>query len=106
MRSPLAHLVLAYLCGQHEYLRQHEIGGTGLRHSAACWALLLLRRHGLVDAVPDPSGMGGTCGTRRGRSDGGAENNRLREDRAGMARGRQKARRCCAQSMRTRQGRK
>mgnify|MGYP000022627040 FL=1 len=55
MRSPLAHLVLAYLCGQHEYLRQHEIReGTGLRHSAACWALLLLRRHGLVDAVPDP----------------------------------------------------
>lgn len=55
LRSPLAHLVLAYLCGQQEYLRQHEIReGTGLRHSAACWALLLLRRHGLVDAVPDP----------------------------------------------------
>ena len=55
MRSPIAHLVLAYLCGQHEYLRQHEIReGTGLRHSAVCWALLLLRRHGLVEAVPDP----------------------------------------------------
>lgn len=55
LRSPLAYIVLAYLCRQHEYLRQHEIReGTGLRHSATCWALLLLRRHGLVDAVPDP----------------------------------------------------
>ena len=54
MRSPLAHLVLAYLCGQHEYLRQHEIReGTGLRHSAVCWALLYLRTHGFVDVVPD-----------------------------------------------------
>lgn len=54
MRSPIAHLVLAYLCGQHEYLRQHEIReGTGLRHSAVCWALLYLRTHGFVDVVPD-----------------------------------------------------
>ena len=37
MGSPPLLIVLAYLCGQHEYLRQHEIqGGTGPGHSAAC----------------------------------------------------------------------
>lgn len=54
MRSPLAQQVLEFLAAQQEYKRQHEVReGTGLRHSAACWALLLLRKHGLVDAVPD-----------------------------------------------------
>lgn len=54
MRSPLAQQVLEFLNSQHEYKQQHEVRqGTGLRHPAVCWALLLLRKHGLVDAVPD-----------------------------------------------------
>ena len=54
MRSPIAHLVLAYLCGQHEYLRQHEIReALQIRHPSAAWALLCLRRWGLVDVVQD-----------------------------------------------------
>lgn len=54
MRSPLARQVLEFLAAHQGYKRQHEVrAGTGLRHSSACWALLLLRKHGLIDAVPD-----------------------------------------------------
>lgn len=52
--SPRARQVMAFLSSQSEYRRQHEVReATGLAHSAVCWALLLLRKHGLVDAVPD-----------------------------------------------------
>ena len=54
MRSPLAQQVLEFLSSQREYKQQHEVRqGTGLGHPAVCWALMLLRKRGLVDAVPD-----------------------------------------------------
>ena len=53
--SPRVRKVMAFLLSsQSEFRRQHEVReATGLDHSAVCWALLLLRRNGLVDAVPD-----------------------------------------------------
>ena len=88
MRSPLAHLVLAYLCRQHEYFAAaRDRGRDWAQAFGSVLALPAAAGMGWLMRCQILSGMGGTCGTRRGRSDGGAENNRLREDRAGMARG-------------------
>lgn len=46
--------VLKYLRGEGEYRTAADIlQGTGRSHSAVSWALLFLRRIGLVESVPD-----------------------------------------------------
>ena len=54
MEAGASMAVLKYLRGEGEYRTAAEIlHGTGRSHSAVSWALLFLRRIGLVDSVPD-----------------------------------------------------
>lgn len=54
MESGASAAVLKYLRSELEYRVAAEIiKGTGRSHAAVSWALLFLRRIGLVESVPD-----------------------------------------------------
>lgn len=54
IRSKVTASVLDFLRVSGKFVREHEVRrALGIAHPAACWALLSLRKNGLVDAVPD-----------------------------------------------------